>query len=1189
MAFGGRAELRFCWLLGLIGMSWKPIFFDPTSRRKRYVSWLTGVCAVVSTVMAVTFAYGMLIMPQLPILAKIHTRQLSAIPVANPTATPQLQSHIILKYVTGANSRPTAKVKRIRMRNGKLVKVRTLTQPHKQLVQRQVTSMDYPLLMPIDTTASRAQPYNYAGQNNHPLSVGFYTGGDEESFASLTAAISKLDWLSPTWLSVIGDKANLEKRIDRRAIEFIRATRPSIKILPLLQNAKGENWDGAGTARLLANREERLSLVGKIVAFLAANNLQGIVVDLESLPKSAQPDLAKFLGELRAEFAPRGWLATVAMPFADPSWDERALAKASDFVILMGYDEHENSGTQGAIASQDWYVRNLTAHMQKLDPAHTIVALASYGYDWKAGGHAQAVTFRDAIQMASDATSSITFDHQSLNPHYAYSDETGAQHDVWMLDAVTAYNQIRAADAFRPAGYALWRLGSEDPSIWSVFGQPNKSPVPAGLSVITASQDIEYEGNGEIMQIASEPMDGVRAFNVDAKYGIVTNEDYQRLPSDLMVTRFGAEPNKIALTFDDGPNAEWTPSILDVLKEKGVHASFFIVGVGALANPSLVERMVAEGHDVGNHTFTHPNLSITSDEVVRIELNANQRLFQALTGRAMRFFRPPYVGDAQPDTPDAIKTMRLAQEMGYFTVGLKVDPDDWQQPDADLIIERVLKQVSDPNPETRGQIVLLHDSGGDRAQTLLALPRLIDALRAKGFTLVPVSTLAGMTQDQAMPPFPTETLMPTINSSMFQFTSWARYLLGMAVIGAIALGMARLFTLVGLAAVGKQNPAVPPRVFDDFQAKVSVLIPAFNEAQVIEGSLRRILDSHHRNLEVIVIDDGSTDDTYAALLKHFSTDPRVRLLTVTNGGKANAINAGLRFASGDVVVALDADTQFERDTITKLTRWFDDPQIGAVAGNAKVGNRVNLLTRWQALEYVTAQNLERRALAVLDCMTVVPGAVGAWRRSVLAELGGFPSDTLAEDQDLTIAVQKAGYRVIFDSDAIAWTEAPATVRALAKQRFRWSFGTLQCLWKHRAVTLNPRYGALGLVAIPQVWLFQILLALFAPMVDLMLVLQVLGTYVDYLHHGAQFDTGNIGITLVYYALFMAVDLFAAAVAFSFERKEQWSLLWWLVLQRFVYRQLMYYVVVKSVASALMGHFVGWGKIERKATVMIAAE
>jgi cellulose synthase/poly-beta-1,6-N-acetylglucosamine synthase-like glycosyltransferase len=366
--------------------------------------------------------------------------------------------------------------------------------------------------------------------------------------------------------------------------------------------------------------------------------------------------------------------------------------------------------------------------------------------------------------------------------------------------------------------------------------------------------------------------------------------------------------------------------------------------------------------------------------------------------------------------------------------------------------------------------------------------------------------------------------------------------------------------------------------------RVSVLIPAYNEAKVIASSVRRILDSRHVDLEVVVIDDGSTDATAEVVAMQFADEPRVTLIRIPNGGKANAVNTALRASHGEVIVALDADTQFEPHTIARLVRWFADPKVGAVAGNAKVGNRINLITLWQALEYITAQNLERRALAALGTITVVPGAVGAWRRAALEALGGFPGDTLAEDQDLTLAVQKAGYNALFDSTAVAWTEAPDSVRGLARQRFRWAFGTLQCLWKHRDATFNPRYGALGLAALPQVWLFQIIFSVASPLVDLLMLWQLVATGLDYLQHHAQFNYGNLEKMALFYAVFMAVDLAAGVLAFAMEKKEKWGLLWWLVLQRFGYRQLMYYVVVRSVWTAIRGPSVGWGKQERKATV-----
>jgi cellulose synthase/poly-beta-1,6-N-acetylglucosamine synthase-like glycosyltransferase len=385
-----------------------------------------------------------------------------------------------------------------------------------------------------------------------------------------------------------------------------------------------------------------------------------------------------------------------------------------------------------------------------------------------------------------------------------------------------------------------------------------------------------------------------------------------------------------------------------------------------------------------------------------------------------------------------------------------------------------------------------------------------------------------------------------------------------------------------------RNSKVTPPSTNPAALPVTVLIPSFNEEVVIATTVERILASDYPGLEVIVIDDGSKDHTVEVLNARFGTDPRVTILTQENSGKATALNTGLARAQGEIVVALDADTLFNRDTISRLARWFADPAVGAVAGNAKVGNRINMITRWQALEYIVAQNLERRALAALDTLTVVPGAVGAWRRSVLVGLGGFPLDTLAEDQDLTIAVQRAGHRVLFDATAIARTEAPATFRGLARQRFRWAYGTLQCLWKYRDVTFNPRYRALGLIALPQVWLFQIALSALAPLVDFMFLWQVFTALMNYLQHGAEFNSANVQKVAIYYCIFMVVDLLAAAVGFTMEKREQWSLLWWLMLQRFGYRQLMYYVVVRSIFAALRGPFVGWGKLERAGTVKAEA-
>ncbi len=1133
-------------------MTKHPIFFDPKNRRAGRLSHAAWALAIISSVAGLVFISSLFIFRSFP----------------ESLQTSQSQRYALLNDV--------AKVPHL------LPSVRNLAR------KAQSTKKRYPQAMPpIAISPAKTKPSK--ASRDKPLTIGFYANWDDSSYASLRNNLQNLDWVVPSWLYLQDTSMDLKVTLDDKALDLIRREKPGAAILAMIQNSFANTWDGPNLGRLLADPQKRRDRLDKIVSFIEENKLQGVVVDFEQIPDDAHKDTLAFLNELKAAFKPRGWLIAVAAPFDDPHWNYKAYAKTCDYLMLMGYDEHWSGDEAGPVSSQSWFSTRLAARMRDLDPARTIVAIGNYGYDWiSGGGDADDLTFQEAMLTARDAKAAISLDPETLNPRFSYV-EDGKTHRVWFLDAVTAYNQLRAADKFRPAGYALWRLGAEDPSIWQVLPRAYGAAPPASLETITPTADVNFIGRGELLQIAAQPSAGARTFKTDEANATITAEAYTTMPTSFVIRRGGETPGKIALTFDDGPSPDWTPKILDILKEKGVHATFFIIGENGAAHPRLVQRILAEGHDLGNHTFTHPNLGETPDSVAGVEINATQRLIEALTGRSTRLFRPPYFGDAEPTSAQEIAPMEVAEKLGYLTVGLKIDPDDWQKPAADQIVERVLAQATDPDPEKRGQIVLLHDAGGDRSSTVEALPKVIDALRAKGLEFATVSDLAKWTKDQAMPPVPSNEASPVVNRYVFFTWSWMQSALTTLFLLAIGLGVARLFVLCGLAVVERVWSSLrkPPSGADGLS--VSVLIPAFNEAKVIAASIRKILASEHENIGVIVIDDGSTDGTSQVVSLNFGADPRVRLLTTPNGGKAQAINSGLAQAEGDIVVVLDADTQFEPQTISRLVRWFADPKTGAVAGNAKVGNRINILTRWQALEYVTAQNLERRALAALGCITVVPGAVGAWRREVVTKLGGFPSNTLAEDQDLTIMIQRAGYKVRFDQDAIAWTEAPDTLGGLAKQRFRWAFGTLQCLWKHRRANLNPRYGTLGLVALPQVWLFQIGLALVSPLVDLALLLQIVRTFTDFLQHGEQFNSVNLEITLTYYAVFMAVDLCASAIAFELEKAEDRSLLWWLVLQRFGYRQVMYYVVVKSVLRAMQGRVVGWGKLERKATVKAVSQ
>ncbi|HEX4273013.1 MAG TPA: polysaccharide deacetylase family protein, partial [Rhizomicrobium sp.] len=688
-----------------------------------------------------------------------------------------------------------------------------------------------------------------------------------------------------------------------------------------------------------------------------------------------------FLSEMSATFAPHNWIIVQAAPFDDDQWPYQAYADIVDYTMLMAYDEVDESEPPGAIAGQDWFERILDKRMRALSPDSTIIAMGGYAYDWINGGPATDLSFQDAMVAARDAGATIQFDPATNNPHFSYLEDKqdgGARHDVWLLDAATAFNEIHAADPYQPAGYAMWRLGSEDPSILSLLGRRYNLPAPKDLERIATNDDVDFDPpeGGEILRVEADPSPGLRTLEIEKATGDIVDEHYTQLPTNYLIRRVGASDKKLVLTFDDGPDPDWTPQILDILKAKRVRGTFFMIGANMEAHPGLVQRVLAEGHEVGNHTYTHPNLADTPLPAVSLELNATQRLFQALTGRSMRLFRPPYLGDAEPTDADEIVPIELAQQLGYVTVGTKVDTLDWQRPSVDQMMKNALKAITSPNPELRGNIILLHDSGGDRSQTVALLPVLIDALRARGYSFVTVSQLGGFSREDVMPHLPLTVALYT-DRMVFLTISYVAQFLYYCFLGAIVLGVGRLLLLAGLALWNRYRGGRPaPALPENDGPGVSVLIPAFNEEKVIVSTIERILASDYRNLDVLVIDDGSRDHTAYIVQSHFAAQARVSLISIPNGGKANALNVGLRAAKNDVVVALDADTQFNTDTIGRLVRWFADPMIGAVAGNAKVGNRVNMITRWQALEYIVAQNLERRALSALDTLTVVPGAVG---------------------------------------------------------------------------------------------------------------------------------------------------------------------------------------------------------------------
>src|SRR6266852_1194184 len=1024
------------------------------------------------------------------------------------------------------------------------------------------------------------------------LRAAFFVSWDANSLASLKKHYKDIDLLIPEQLHAVTPDGSLTI-VDYERNQTVRATpteaiallhddklhqwmkslNPPVELpmMGLLNNYDGVNWRIKEMAALLGNSTSRHNLTQSVVEYAVQAHQAGIVLDFEEIPDASQSHFRKFGSELGPALHSVGLKLMIALPARDDAYDYKFFGKECDAIVLMNYDQHWLTSPPGPVAAQDWFVENLRQVLQDVPAQKLVVGIANYAYDWseaprKAAEPAKEMSVQEALLHAYESESDIEFDATSLNPHYSYSDDHNHTHQVWMLDAVTAYNQLRASERLGVQGTALWRLGSSDTSLWPVWDAVHADAAARQkLTDLPPGPDLILEGDGDFWHITDTPKHGRRSFEYDAATDLFTDESYDAIPLSFNIDQFGAANKKIALSFDDGPDPEWTPKILDVLKEKSVPGVFFVIGNMANKRPDILKREYAEGHEIGNHTFTHPKFddNITHTEI-RWQLNLTERLIESTLGAKSILFRPPYGIDHQPEYAEEVAQLPYPQELGYLIVGQRIDPDDWSQRDgkpipAKEIVESVLRQAD------KGNIVLLHDGGGDRSQTLAALPQIIDALRADGYQLVSVSDLIGKTRAQVMLPLSVEEQFEArADGFIFFMFQWFRFFIGIIFILGIFLVSGRALIIGLLALIEKLRP--DHAVMPDPQPSVTVLIPAHNEESVIVQTVTSVLVSDLRDLRIIVVNDGSTDKTGELLDANFSHEPRVRIIHQVNRGKAAALNLAMSLADTEIVVTIDADTEVESDALSKLIRHFSDLQVGAVAGNVKVGNRSRWLTRWQALEYITSQNMEKRAFDLLNCITVVPGALGAWRKKAIEAAGGITADTVAEDADLTIAIRRLGWRIGYDEEAIAWTEAPETPGVLIRQRFRWTFGTLQAFWKHNDTLFRPKYGTLGWIALPNIFVFQLALPLISPIIDLMffgsLLLWALGQKVAHLPQ--LWTTADVERSVLFFLGFLLIDVFTCMVAFALERKEDWTLLVPVLLQRFYYRQLMYVVLFRSV-------------------------
>ena len=637
-----------------------------------------------------------------------------------------------------------------------------------------------------------------------------------------------------------------------------------------------------------------------------------------------------------------------------------------------------------------------------------------------------------------------------------------------------------------------------------------------------------------------------------------------------LTSGFAMPPGTVALTFDDGPDPVWTPKVLDELDRLGVKATFFVIGSEAKRYPSVVRDIVARGHELGNHTHSHYQMGQLSGRENRMQLDLARLALIDAAGIETDLYRPPYSAAIRQLGAAEAEAAQRALDHGYVLVASDLAPPDF---DPNWTLDDLLL-ASVPTVGS-GAVLTLHDGGGgDRSRTVEMLAPLIADLTARGYTFPTV----GEVVEQATGKAPVRLAG---DWDQFRATSliWvmriASFVEVVAIVGSIIfaiLFLERLAVLLSVALANRweereialsEDPGPDGLLTVGATEGVSVVVPAYNEAVGIEAAIRSIDASAWPNFEILVVDDGSSDNT-AELAEGLGLE-RVRVLRKPNGGKPSALNHGMRHAAHDIIVMVDGDTILEPETVPRLVEKFSDPSVGAVAGNPKIGNR-QFLARLQASEYLISSSLERRILAPASMITTIPGAVGAWRRAALQEVGGVSTETLAEDTDLTVAIARGGWRVEYAPHARAWTEAPSTLKSLYRQRLRWTFGTLQVLWKHKRAVRDRGAGSqLGRAALPYSFVTGYLFAALAPLMDLVLLANVL--------------LGNWELAVISWSALALIGVIAAMVAARLDRDPMRVALL-VPLQQILYRPLLHLVALVSLRRAILGERQVWGAQQR---------
>ncbi len=888
----------------------------------------------------------------------------------------------------------------------------------------------------------------------------------------------------------------------------------------------------------------------------------GLCLDLSGNPDMPAGEARALLADLRPLARARGAELCVAGAVDAPFLRDAGVTGAVDLVLAKGF--RTPGRLPVPLAPQPWFEAAVTPLVQAVPAEKLVLALGTFGVQTDAAtGRAEDLAYATAMARTRAAEGSITVDPEALNAEMRFTAAGGRSTRIMLLDGLSFANQMAALP--RGTALAVWPIGFEDPAIWSLLA--GEAAEIALTRPITLDDKVLLSGTGPVALRAEAAAVGRRDVTVDPGGNRVVEQVYRALPAPHLMARFdGGMPDAVLVAFNGLPPIDALSEVLLQLARHSVRAVFAVTASEIAGNPDVVSRLIVAGHavslaDAGDlaGSGVYSALSRLRDRAAVMAL-AGETDWRAILvetwGR----------GELMPTTNAEFATLIALQNQGRIRLpeGAKVPLEPGSAAEfAEQLVSTVFIEGS--------QLVRFDLSETALPATLEALPVVLTAFDTAGGLFIAPDDLARPAGGVAM--YEARDLATMRDRAYVWTVLKADTLMASALFVLLLVAIFRTLGFLVLAHVRRPQPDIDPA----WTPPVTVIIPAFNEGKVIETCINSILANSYPDIRVIVVDDGSVDDTADVVGAMAARDRRIWLVRQDNSGKWAAANTALRYVMTKYFIVLDADSVLEPDAISWLVQPFASDKVGAVSGIVEVGNPKNWLTACQNLEYLVSQNIQRRAFETFNGIFVVPGAIGAWRTDAVIAAGLFSGETITEDADLTLAVHRAGYSVVMAEKARAFTEAPEKLSAFNSQRLRWTLGMLQVSWKHRrAISEGHPVGFVSII--DAIW-FSVMTTILSPLVDLVLVILVAIMASRLMMGQPVMSDGALALMVGYLGL-TVLDILNTLATFRFERRFSLGLLLLTPLLRFGYRQLLYIATLRATWRAITGRLTAWNKLER---------